>query len=168
MIKLSFVIPAPEHKSAAMEFRREWGAGHIDGSRGLHNYEVYEDWLCSLSKTTPGQVPSTTYFGVCDNKIVGIIDIRHYLSESLLLRGGHIGYGVRPSERRKGYAAKMLALALGECKHLGITDALLTCGKENTASARTIERNGGVLENEFTDAAGGVDLRYWINVNPLR
>jgi predicted acetyltransferase len=162
------VTPAIEHKEAAAEFRNEWGNDYIDGGCGLNKFEVYEDWLGHLNKIMnnqiPGYVPSSTYFGVCGNKIVGVIDIRHYLNEPLLIRGGHIGYGVRPSERRKGHATKMLALALDECRHLGIEKALLTCDKNNIASSKTIQKNGGVQENEFTDDGGGVVLRYWIKL----
>ena len=162
------VIPAIEHKQDAMDFKQEWGNGHIDGSQGLYKFENYEAWLEYIKKIRNGEFPgfvhSTVYFAVNNDKIVGMIDIRHYLNDALLIRGGHIGYGVRPSERRKGYAAKMLALALGECKHLGIDKALLTCDKNNIASAKTIQKNGGVLENEFTDDAGGVVQRYWIEI----
>ena len=169
------VIPTLEHKQAAMEYRQEWLEKEPDtsihGSRGLHRYENYEGWLDNIEKIKTGrlefagQVPSTTYFGVYDNKIIGTIDIRNYLSEPLLIRGGHIGYGVRPSERRKGYATKMLTLALDECKKLGITKILVTCDKNNTASSKTIQKCGGVLENEFIDDGGGIVLRYWIEIN---
>ena len=169
---LSLVIPTLEHKHDAMEYRREcieFGpSSHISGSGGLSNYENYEEWLDKTEKEVhhqnPDLVPATMFFAIYNNKIVGTIHIRHYLNEPLLIRGGHIGYGVRPFERRKGYATKMLALALAECKKLGIDKVLVTCGKDNIASSKTIQKNGGVLENEFVDAAGGIILRYWIDI----
>jgi len=172
--KLSLIIPTLERKQAAMEYRREWldsvpdGNIHIDGSSSFNRYDNYEEWLDKIEKNkyshTPDWVFATTYFAVYNNKIIGSVNIRHSLNEPLLIRGGHIGYGVRPSERRKGFAAKMLALALEECKKLGIKKVLVTCDKDNIGSARTIQKNGGILENEFTDDAGGIIQRYWIDI----
>ena len=95
--------------------------------------------------------------------MVGAVNIRHYLNESLLLNGGHIGDGVRPSERRKGIATKMIALALDECKKLGMEKVLMVCNKENIGSAKSIQNNGGILENEI-EVDGVVVQRYWINL----
>jgi len=80
-----------------------------------------------------------------------------------LLDGGHIGDGVRPSERRKGYATAMIALALDECRKLGIEKVLMVCNKENTGSAKSIQNNGGVLENEI-NVEGETVQRYWIQL----
>ena len=91
------------------------------------------------------------------------LDIRHSLNEALLLDGGHIGDGVRPSERRKGYATAMIALALDECRKLGIEKVLMVCNKENTGSAKSIQNNGGVLENEI-NVEGETVQRYWIQL----
>lgn len=86
------------------------------------------------------------------------------MNEYLLSYGGHIGYSVRRSERKKGYATEMLKLALKECEGLGITKVLLTCDKDNIASAKTIIKNEGILENEVQEE-GGITQRYWINLN---
>ena len=102
--------------------------------------------------------------GKRDCRIVGTIQLRHELNEELLLSGGHIGYGVRPFERRKGCATQMLALALERCKGLGLDRALITCNRENEASAATIRKGGGVLENEIPDKNGKITQRYWINL----
>ena len=80
-----------------------------------------------------------------------------------MLDGGHIGDGVRPSERRKGYATAMIALALDECRKLGIEKVLMVCNKENTGSAKSIQNNGGVLENEI-NVEGETVQRYWIQL----
>ena len=89
------------------------------------------------------------------------MNIRHRLNDSLLLSGGHIGDGIRPSERGKGFGTKMIALALEECSRLGIKRVLMCCNRDNTASARTIVKNGGVLENEILEDGVPVQ-RYWI------
>ncbi|OPJ62854.1 GNAT family N-acetyltransferase [Clostridium oryzae] len=111
-----------------------------------------------------GFVPASLYFMVDENgKIYGSIHIRHELNDYLLKIGGHIGYGIRPSERQKGYAAKMLSLALQTAKEFGINKALVTCDKSNLGSARTIIKNGGVLENEIIED-GELVQRYWIEI----
>ena len=80
----------------------------------------------------------------------------------VLREGGHIGDGIRPSERRKGYATEMIRLALIECGKLGIRRVLMTCEKSNIGSAKSIVKNGGVLENEFVNSDGEIEQRYWI------
>ena len=96
--------------------------------------------------------------------MVGAVNIRHYLNESLLLNGGHIGNGVVPSERRKGKATKMIYLALEECRALGLKNVLMVCDKENIGSAKSIQNNGGILENEV-EVEGVVEQRYWIKLD---
>ncbi|MPQ32223.1 GNAT family N-acetyltransferase [Clostridium estertheticum] len=130
----------------------------------------YEDLInCWKNQKTnkayeDGFVPSTLYFLIDENmKIYGALHIRHELNDFLLNYGGHIGYGIRPSERKKGYATKMLSLSLSLVKQLGIKKALVTCDKINIASAKTILNNGGVLENEVIEE-GEVTQRYWINI----
>ena len=109
-------------------------------------------------------VPAHTYFLVQENKrIIGAVNIRHYLNDYLFNFGGHIGYGVRPSERKKGYASLMLSMALPIAKELGISKALITCDRNNAGSAKTIIKNGGVLENEVVED-GEVTQRYWIEI----
>lgn len=87
--------------------------------------------------------------------------MRHYLTEEMLINAGHIGDGIRPSERRKGYATAMIGLALKEAKELGIDRVLMCCDKENIGSAKSIMKNGGILENEVL-VNGVVEQRYWI------
>ena len=98
------------------------------------------------------------------NILLGAVNIRNYLIDYLLKYAGLIGDGIRPSERGKGYATEMIRLALLECKKLGIKSVLMVCDKSNIASAKTIIKNGGVLENEFMYDKGNIQQRYWINI----
>lgn len=91
----------------------------------------------------PGWVPCTTLFWREEQALRGVLNIRHSLTDSLRNLGGHIGYAVAPSHRRKGVASAMLAAALDEARALGIEEALLTCDADNIGSRKTIERNGG-------------------------
>ena len=116
--------------------------------------------------TDPKYVPSSLYYAYDEerNIMVGAVNIRHYLNDKLLFDGGHIGNGVRPSERRKGYGTLIISLALKECKKLGINKVLITCNKDNIGSKKSIINNGGILENEVIDEDGKKVLRYWISL----
>lgn len=132
------------------------------------DYKNFEEYLLGFEEEErgiPGFVPATTFFGLDTERdiFVGAVNIRHYLNESLFLNGGHIGDGIRPSERRKGYATKMIALALDECKKLEIDQVLMVCDKSNIGSAKSIINNGGILENEI-EINGNIEQRYWITV----
>ena len=110
---------------------------------------------------TPGFVTAHTFFALDNNKIVGIINARHELNDYLLNFGGHIGYSVRKSERRKGYAKAMLSYTVDFLFSLGLEKILITCDKNNIASKRTIESCGGILENEVA-TEDRTTLRYLI------
>ena len=111
-----------------------------------------------------GWVPATNYFlfHKSDGRILGALDIRHELNDHLLNLGGNIGYGVATSERRKGYASFMLGEALKICRDIGMKRVLITCNASNVGSAKTIQKNGGVLENEVPAENGHLRQRYWI------
>ena len=109
------------------------------------------------SPRPPGRVPCTTWWWVDGQEYLGRIALRHRLNERLLEAGGHIGYDVRPTARRRGHATAMLAAVLPHARALGIERALLTCDADNIASRRVIEARGGVLEDE----RGGL-LRFWV------
>jgi predicted acetyltransferase len=131
------------------------------------DYHDYEEYIESLNAKYPyiNRVPSSTYFCLDTerNIFVGAVNIRHYLNDSLLLCGGHIGDGVRPSERRRGIATAMIKLALEKCKELDIERVLMTCDKDNIGSAKSIMNNGGILENEVMNN-GVLNQRYWIDI----
>jgi predicted acetyltransferase len=115
-----------------------------------------------------GFVPHSTYWLVQgDSEIVGVSNLRHRLTDSLLREGGNIGYGIRPSARRCGHGREILRLTLDKARELGLSRVLLTCGRENRASVRVILANGGVLESEgFIAERGEVVQRYWIDLRP--
>lgn len=173
--ELKLVFPTEEYRKQMQEYLQE----HIDnnefelsGDGGLDIIKDFDKWLQKVrndlsEETVEGaRVPATVFLGVrkSDNKVVGTIQIRHKLNESLVLNGGHIGDGVRPSERKKGYATEMIRLALEECEKLGIKRVLIVCYKDNIASKKSIINNGGVLENEILNENGKIDQRYWISL----
>jgi len=169
---MELIIPTMEHKEAALAFRQEHidhGEHSIHGGSGLADAKTYEGWL-KKNEAAAARVPteqlvrSTLYFGIHEDVIVGILQIRHNLNQFLRDTYGNIGYGVRPTERRKGYASQMLALALEECRALGLDKVLISCSKTNEASAKTITKNGGVFAREFTEADGRVVQQYWITL----
>lgn len=129
------------------------------------DYHNIEKYIESLEVKEPNEkyVPDSTFFCLDTerNIFVGAVNIRHYLNDKLIVADGHIGDGIRPSERNKGYGTKMISLALEECDKLGIKEILMCCDKENISSAKTIIKNGGVLENEVEDN-GTIVQRYWI------
>lgn len=116
----------------------------------------FEDWIQKIhdNVTKPDDIwgKSYTLLAFNDNKkLIGLLSIRFDLSDELVQKYGHIGYGVRPSERKKGYATKMLQYALKECKKLGMNKVILGCYKENIGSAKTILKNGGKIIREVNE-----------------
>jgi predicted acetyltransferase len=111
------------------------------------------------------KVPFSLHW-LCDGEeFIGEASIRHQLNAHLMQEGGHIGYGIRPSRRDRGYGKRILALALVECRRLGIERVLVTCLERNIASAKIIEANGGLLENVIAAPSGhGALRRYWIDL----
>lgn len=114
----------------------------------------------------PDRVPQADYFLVNRRgKIVGSIRLRHRLTEELRDAGGHVGYDVRPSQRGRGHASRMVRAVLAEARKLGLRRVLLTCEKRNKASARVIGKCGGALESEsYSEQVGHVMQRYWIEL----
>lgn len=175
---INLVKPDKKLKSQYIEMLQEWKqAGeelqpwvlqedNSDFDRMVQKFE-------NLSKgidVPEGFVPSTTFWAYNNesDKIIGAVNIRHYLNDLLLQAWGNIGYGVRPSERKKGYATIILNLALEYCDSLNIERVLLGCYKENIASVKTILKNGGVLENEVTENRSGRTIqRYWIVIKEV-
>lgn len=173
--ELELVFPTEEYKEQIEEYLQEHfdnNEHELSGAGGLDRIKDVDKWLekirndISEESIEKGRIPATLFLGIrkSDNKVVGTIQIRHYLNEFLLREAGHIGDGVRPSERRKGYATEMIRLALEECKKIGINRVLMTCDKNNTGSSKSIQKNGGVLENEILLESGEICQRYWISL----
>ena len=169
-MKLRLVKASMQYSDQIKDMLQEWNATgekiipYAIRRLDYHDFAYYCDNL-EVRDTSDGLVPDSTFFCLDEerNIIVGAVNIRHHLNEALLINGGHIGDGVRPSERRKGIATKMIALALDECKKLGLERVLMVCNKENVGSAKSIQKNGGILENEI-EVDGVVEQRYWIEL----
>ena len=173
MDKIILVKPDLSYADEIIKYKEESLAESpiINGSAGLDRFSSIEIWLEELKKrscedTVPkGLVPSSTYLAVRekDNYIVGMIDIRHYLNEYLTQVGGNIGYGVRKTERNKGYAKQMLKLALEKCKELKIKKVLITCDEDNIASEKVILSANAKLE-DIRNVDGENKKRFWIDL----
>lgn len=174
MSELFLVEPSKELETAAMLYRNDYiehGEKHINGSCGFIHYSNYDEWLEKVmlahnKDTSFLDVPATTYFTVrkSDGKIVGSVQLRHELNEDLRKRGGHIGYGICPSERKKGYGSEQLSLVLLKAKELNIQRVMISCDRDNIASARVALKNGGKLEWEGIDEEDGLIQIYWIDL----
>ena len=173
MEKIILVKPDLSYADEIIKYKEESLAESpiINGSAGLDRFSSIEIWFEELKKrscedTVPkGLVPSSTYLAVRekDNYIVGMIDIRHYLNEYLTQVGGNIGYGVRKTERNKGYAKQMLKLALEKCKELKIKKVLITCDEDNIASEKVILSANAKLE-DIRNVDGENKKRFWIEL----
>lgn len=172
--QLLLIRPTAEHETEIAAYKEEFltNGDSMDGTAGLKNAPSVAEWIKQIAlnereeTVQPGFVPSSTYLAIHarTGRLLGMVDIRHRLNDHLLAAGGHIGYSVRKSERRKGYAKEMLRQALLFCREeYKLTRCLVTCNSENIASSRTIEANGGVLENMVADGADMVK-RYWITL----
>ena len=180
MEKFYLELPSIERKEEALDYLKE----HIDyksdinGTEGINRIKdgfTYEDWLDEVTKApdeewakSVGRVPATTYFNIreSDNKIIGMVNFRHSLNERLRKIGGHIGYGIRPTERRKGYAKIQLYLALLEAQKLGLDKVMVDCIETNIGSEKTILALGGEFEEKVFDETRQKYLKnYWINVD---
>ena len=156
---ICLIRPTLELKVKALDYRQEHfqhGEMIICGSELFDKTESYEEWLSSVTLNTDPKtvnenwVVTDTFFAIrkSDNRIIGMIDLRHTLNE-FLKDLGNCGYSVRPSERKKGYATEMLYQLLQVAKEAGMKELRISVEKENTASVKVIQKNGGMYERSF-------------------
>ena len=162
-----------QYESQLIEMLDEWEADIRDNHSRRSPWAIFQgDWhdfdryLAELDvdeNPDEGLVPESVLFLLNEEKdrLVGAVGIRHRLNDYLLREGGHIGGGIRPIERNRGYGSKMLRLALDECRAMGMGRVLVVCDKDNIPSARTIVKNGGVLEDERMNSKGVLVQRYY-------
>lgn len=167
--------PTRESKEDVWSFRESFRAPayitNIPGSAGLDEALSYDDWLENVSAyqnarlLPPDRAVASTFLvrRQKDKHMIGIVNIRHSLNDYLLQVGGHIGYSIGPQYRGKGYGTELLRLSLEFCRTLHLDRVLVTCDVRNTASAKVILANGGVLENEL-EQDGVIKQRYWIQL----
>lgn len=171
---MKLVSPAVKYRSSYIDMIQDFSS-HDEIFVPFTLNEEYEDFarlvqrLEGYSKgdgVPEGFVEHQSYWLVNpENRVVGTSNMRLRLNEKLRKIGGHIGFGVMPSERGKGYATKVLAETLIRAQNVGIEKALLTCDKSNVASAQVIKKNGGIFHSEGpVSDYQGVIQRYWIQL----
>ncbi|MBB5778283.1 GNAT family N-acetyltransferase [Nonomuraea jabiensis] len=178
---IELIAPTGRLHSSWLAARDEWPPGaHQDGAGlrlvadvDLDSSEGFASWVERLRRQSDRSLPvgegrvHATHWWIADGETyLGAIDLRHYLNAFLLEGGGHIGYSIRPSARRRGLATWALGAVLLKAPALGLDRVLLTCDDGNVASARTIESNGGVLE-DVRSTEIGVKRRYWIPLDDV-
>lgn len=175
MEKLLLIVPTADYAEQIAAYRQEFldAGDSMDGCAALADYPDIADWLQRVHTLTnkdslpENRVLATQFLYVreTDNKILGMIQVRHYFNDYVRCFGGNIGYSIRPSERRQGYAKAMLRDSLPYCKTIGIDNILITCKEGNEGSKRTILANGGVYENTLFEPKERNHIeRYWISL----
>lgn len=175
MDQLILIKPDMTYAEEIISYRNEFleTGSSMDGCGSLRRHSDPREWLAynemlESKETVPEfwvQSSQFIYVRKPENRIVGMIQVRHYFNEFLEKYGGNIGYSIRPSERRKGYATRMLHDFLPYCREIGLSKVLITCLTENEGSRRTILKNGGVYESTVYEPKDKEYLeRYWITL----
>ena len=172
--EIKLVEPCEELREAYIEYVQELKAAEEEFTpwvleRPAGDFNSLVRWIKEQSKgigIKDGFVAHSTFWLVGSNgQILGVTNLRHELTDHLRHEGGHIGYSVRSSERGKGYATLMVKLVLDKARELGLERVLITCDKDNLASARVIQKNGGKLDSEsISKQTGKLKQRYWVKL----
>jgi predicted acetyltransferase len=152
---------------AVREFQKEGRYSDVDVRQIADDFAAFVERLCRRAVDFPGEgrVRETYFWLIDEGEFIGRVSIRHALNARLEKLGGHIGYEIRPTKRRRGYGTLILSLALPETLKLGIERALITCDATNIGSRKIIEANGGVLWDETRLIGRDVPVRrYWIDL----
>lgn len=170
---LTLIQLTPAHETACQDFMQEFLAAGESGYGWLEDYcahQPFAAYLDFLASHARGEykpdiyVPQDVYWlSTPAGELLACSRLRHHLTPALEIEGGHIGYAVRPTARRQGCATRLLALTLEKARAIDLRRVLVTCDSDNIGSARTIEKNGGVLEDlRVSPDSGKLIRRYWI------
>lgn len=175
MEEFILIRPTEEYAEQIVSYRQECldAGSTMDGCGSLRRTEIPIEFIKMSMEgenpetVPPDRVPATQFLFIrkWDNRLIGMLQVRHTFNDYLEKYAGHIGYSVRPSERRKGYAKEMLKAALPFCREIGLEKVLIACYDGNLGSERTILANGGVYESTVTEPRSGKALkRFWITL----
>lgn len=168
---MTFVLPDESHYDDVISF---YGEFENDGSTciGYANFHNYDEWVKEKQNRHTGEnlpdgfVRENFYLCYYEDKLVGVFSLKFELTDYLYNYGGHIGYAVRPSMRKRGLGTAILKQGLEISKKFGFKKILAVCDDDNTASEKIIVKNGGVFENKLFDEEENVFVkRYWIKLD---
>jgi predicted acetyltransferase len=170
------ILPCESYLNSYLEACIEFKEHNIT-TYPFYNPDHFDEWKNTIFKAfyddrnginlKAGYVPATTFWLVDNNELIGTGSIRHSLTDKLEKFGGHIGYAIRYSKWNQGYGTKQLGLLINEAAKLDLKRVLVTCNENNIASARVIEKNGGVYQDTIENVIDGVPRytkRYWIDI----